>query len=286
MDDFISLQCPGCGGHLRVGSNALSLKCEFCGAEHMIRREAGGVVLESYARCPICNRNDKVEKVTAILRSQTHNSQGTRIETHTTMVKVGDISMPINQQVAVPTQISQMSELAKHLAPPVEPTPLPLPRLLNTNINDQTSKSALIAAIITGAAGAFSLLLAIMTIVSLIGSEEENAQLGASVVCGCPTLLLILASIFLFVVAVPRQNRKNAEKRAAAEAQSHNLALKNGELQAQYSIDNARHKSQWQLAMQRWNQLYYCSRDDCVFLPGKNNHAPITEMLEYLYQQE
>lgn len=286
MDDFIRLQCPGCGGHMQVGANALSLKCEFCGAEHMIRREAGGVVLESYARCPICNRNDKVEKVTAILRSQTHNSQGTRIETRTTIVKVGDVSMPIQQQVAVPTQVSQMSELAKHLAPPEEPAPLPPPRLLNTNVDPRTSRGALIAAIIMGAAGFFSLIITIITLFSLTGSPEEDTVLGASVVCGCPTLLLIGASLLLFLLAVPRQNRRNAEKRAAAEAQSHELAIKNGELQAQYTVENARHKQQWQNAMQCWNQLYYCSRDDCVFLPGKNSSAPVTEMIEYVYQQD
>ncbi len=40
----------------------------------------------------------------------------------------------------------------------------------------------------------------------------------------------------------------------------------------------------WPLAMERWNRLYYCGRDDCVFLPGTNTYAPITDMREYLYR--
>jgi hypothetical protein len=63
--DLISLQYPNCGGKLNVETNTLSLVCRSCGTEHMVRRSADGVMLESYARCPVCNRNDSVEKAAA-----------------------------------------------------------------------------------------------------------------------------------------------------------------------------------------------------------------------------
>jgi hypothetical protein len=36
-------------------------------------------------------------------------------------------------------------------------------------------------------------------------------------------------------------------------------------------------------AIERWNQLYYCSRDDCVFIPGEHTSAPLARMREYLH---
>jgi predicted RNA-binding Zn-ribbon protein involved in translation (DUF1610 family) len=58
------LSCPNCGGKLDVSPTTLSLLCQNCGTEHLVRREAGNILLEGYARCPVCNRNDRVEKLT------------------------------------------------------------------------------------------------------------------------------------------------------------------------------------------------------------------------------
>jgi len=60
--DFITLNCPRCGGNLKVQPSMGTLVCQFCGAEHLVRRSSEGVVLEAYARCPTCKRNDKVVK--------------------------------------------------------------------------------------------------------------------------------------------------------------------------------------------------------------------------------
>jgi predicted RNA-binding Zn-ribbon protein involved in translation (DUF1610 family) len=64
MSDFITLVCPVCGGKLEISQNTLSLVCQFCGTEHMVRKEAGSFLLEAYARCPVCNRNDQCVKIT------------------------------------------------------------------------------------------------------------------------------------------------------------------------------------------------------------------------------
>lgn len=39
----------------------------------------------------------------------------------------------------------------------------------------------------------------------------------------------------------------------------------------------------WERAREKWNQLYYCTRDDVVFVAGKRA-APSVEMLNYLYE--
>ena len=41
----------------------------------------------------------------------------------------------------------------------------------------------------------------------------------------------------------------------------------------------------YQIALKNWNQLYYCYRDGCVFIPGKDTSAPIEKMMEYIYNE-
>ena len=63
MDELITLSCPSCGGQLRLEPNTTTYTCYYCGQQHRLRVED----LEAYGRCPICHRNDKVEKVKAII---------------------------------------------------------------------------------------------------------------------------------------------------------------------------------------------------------------------------
>ncbi|MEA3438956.1 MAG: hypothetical protein U9R58_01610 [Chloroflexota bacterium] len=271
MSDFITLQCPSCGGKLDVGASALSLKCKHCGAEHMIRRGAGGVILESYARCPVCNRNDKVEKVSAILRSQTHQTHGVTYQTRITHVKVGKTHVPVEQQVEVPIRTSQTSELAQQLTPPSQPQS-------NIYVRDGTSSFVHILAVLSIAAGIVSLIFYLCVVSGAVGSISENQvnDLSSQIVwllcCGFMALLPIVTGIFLFVYAVPRERKRNEEKKAAAEAKRQALIRQADE-------GNQR----WKKVVGRWKALYYCGRDDCVFLPGTNTHAPITQMISYLY---
>ena len=44
--------------------------------------------------------------------------------------------------------------------------------------------------------------------------------------------------------------------------------------------------SLWQAAMERWGKLYYCSRDDVVFIPGEGKSAPLVQMLEYIFETQ
>jgi hypothetical protein len=39
----------------------------------------------------------------------------------------------------------------------------------------------------------------------------------------------------------------------------------------------------WEKAMQRWNSLYYCARDDGVFNPKEREFMPVSQMMSYLY---
>jgi len=47
---------------------------------------------------------------------------------------------------------------------------------------------------------------------------------------------------------------------------------------------NARIRESWEYAMDNWDNLYFCHRDDCVFIPGMGTYAPIEEYDKYLYE--
>jgi predicted RNA-binding Zn-ribbon protein involved in translation (DUF1610 family) len=250
MSDFITMQCPSCGGNLAVGNNALSLKCEHCGAEHMIRREADGIILESYARCPMCNRNDKAEKVTAIMRSQTQNTQGVSYQSITTNVKIGDSLVPVNQRVEVPIQTSQISDLAKHLTPPSQPQSTGEPY-----IEYRESHKKLYLAIFLGIIGV-TLLLGTLGVLAIVNSERKldtTDILIALFICGPISFAPLVVSFWLFFFSIPKGRKKNKEE----------IESKRNEMQLQSRLQFDKGLKIWKNAMERWNKLYYCGRDDC-----------------------
>ena len=39
----------------------------------------------------------------------------------------------------------------------------------------------------------------------------------------------------------------------------------------------------WQRARERWEQLYFCMRDETVFIPAENKAVAAEDMVQYLY---
>jgi predicted RNA-binding Zn-ribbon protein involved in translation (DUF1610 family) len=118
MSELITLTCPTCSGKLQVYPNTTSLACQHCGNEYLVRHEAGTTLLESFARCPRCNRNDKAEKVSAILESQTRIvSAVTKREKYYTD-GYGHLH---SHTYSDPSTHTETSSLAKKLSPPQKP---------------------------------------------------------------------------------------------------------------------------------------------------------------------
>jgi hypothetical protein len=76
-----------------------------------------------------------------------------------------------------------------------------------------------------------------------------------------------------FFFVAPKEKASIEKKRALAE-----------EKVEEVRNENERILAEWQEATQRWDKLYYCGRDDCVFLPGTNTYAPVSNMMEYIYE--
>jgi predicted RNA-binding Zn-ribbon protein involved in translation (DUF1610 family) len=260
MSDFTTMQCPNCGGQLTFSTNALSMRCQHCGTEHMVRQDSGGIVLESYARCPMCNRNDRAEKVSAILRSQTHNVHTTTIHTKTTMVKLGNNYIPVEQKVEVPTNSSQTSDLAALLAPPQKPV------RQHQEVKVRQSYVSVLFATITGIMSFCMIAPAVLSI-----AEGDWSGVGINFL-----IAIFPTGIFgiLIFIAYPNEMKQNKQNLLLAESK-----------QKEYEMVHTEEIKRWERTMERWRSLYYCGRDDCVFIPGEKGHAPAHQMIEFLYRE-
>jgi len=228
MTDLGQLTCPTCGASLEASSNMGTIKCSYCGNEFSVRQAAGSMYLETFARCPLCGRNDKVEKVSGIVSRATQDISGATIAT---------------------------SLLAKQLNPPAPPTSPPGP------------ESPLYKAVFRP----YDRAIGWGIVVLLVSIPFVCDWLIALIKSGNPSLLIgffIWGSIFAgAILLIRRGNRKEKELRKGFEI-----------LKAQWQASMGR----WKKSIGRWNRLYYCSRDDVIFIPGEKQAVPPGRMSEIL----
>ncbi|MBK9750061.1 MAG: hypothetical protein IPO91_25260 [Chloroflexi bacterium] len=111
--------------------------------------------------------------------------------------------------------------------------------------------------------GLFSLAL-ILAIVAcsfpiLVGTYRENPALVLIPIFGVTVFVVLL--LRWIVVSLVREVRKIRNDRAGYPAEVET----------------------WERALERWKELYYCSRDDGVFLPSHSVLVPSVQMKQYLY---
>lgn len=271
MDDLITLTCPSCGGKLQVNPHAASLVCQHCGTEHLIHRDGNAVTLESFARCPRCGRNDRAEKVSSIISSQTQNITSEELRTEVFFTPDG---RRISRQISVPKIIKQTSELAKKVSPPLKPEPIPKPRLRPTPPKKANSlfTFGIILTII-------SLVVTALLVLSIIIGLFEDPTL---IIClMVPVLLMLLGGISLIIFGIVNIARLKDKNRKAWSA----VTRYNRKVLHDWQQANDKLMSDWQTAMNRWNDLYYCHRDDCVFIPEEGTYAPLSKIKDYLFQK-
>lgn len=271
-NEIVSLQCPNCGGSLRVGKNLTNYKCEFCGMDHLVKHIDGGISLESYARCPVCNRNDKAEKVSSIIRSQVKETESVTYQTKVTYKQVGTKMMPVEEKIEVPIKSIESSDLAKQLSPPEKPILGPPP---SSNVG--CSSWSLGCSIVLFMIGVFLFVLfSYLSINPSISEGVDGAGIFASVVMviisGAISLIPVGVGILILMKLRPKEIEKKNNKRIEAENEINSYNEK-------VRVTN----QAWEYAMDRYERLYYCQRDDCVFIPGENTSSPITKLKEYLF---
>ena len=73
------------------------------------------------------------------------------------------------------------------------------------------------------------------------------------------------------------------KKASKKQTQIEEERLKNGERIISDNRDIEERMSAWERAMDRYGKLYYCKRDDVVFIPGEIKSSPVTRMNELLF---
>ena len=209
-NDFITLACPTCGGKLNFSPNTTSLICPNCGNEHLVRHDMANITLESYARCPVCGRNDEVKKVSAILANQISGTQS--------------------------------SVLAMKLQPPTLPEP-------------QKPSSILRYVVLF-----FGVICLIDVFVIIFEYPGLNGLIGM--------LQYLIPGALLMWWYVNLNNKYKKE-----------VIIYN-----QKKTIREQEYSKLPKAMERWNKLYYCFRDDCIFIPSEKTYAEVGSIKEYVFR--
>ena len=234
--DFITLACPTCGGKLNFSSNTTSLICPSCGNEHLVRHDATNITLESYARCPVCGRNDEVKKVSAIVANQTQSMQGVTIEKSSYRDKDGNLQ---TSTAKVPFSGKQSSVLAMKLQPPAQT------KIQKLSVGWYVACFFAIGFLIEGIIFIFLGIFNSGSYSDLLNSSPAAFIMGGLLMWWC-----------IKKITIYKQSLKIYER----------------------ELPN------WQRAVERWKKLYYCFRDDCVFMPGEKTYVETDSINAYIYR--
>lgn len=250
MSDFITISCPSCGGQLKRGANTTTYTCDYCGQQHRLRVED----IEEFGRCPVCHRNDRVEIVRAI-----YNKGG---------------------------------NLAARLAPPADPLksltygpppkPAPPGKPANKRIRSKSTTIGFVLLTLTLIFGS----------VFCCGSLYKDSPALDFLIVFLGVLLVV--TIIFLIKGANDTHWLNKEQEELIEA---DLATQNQESLKRWATDKDSYNTTYQKktvqlvkdhkkTMQRYDSIYYCHRDDCVFIPGESGHAPSAQLQGFLHSED
>ncbi|HPD41375.1 MAG TPA: zinc ribbon domain-containing protein [Anaerolineae bacterium] len=215
--------------------------------------------------CPICKSIDQIQKLSTIVTSGTRTTAGISSTLEKTDLSgsqrhyvrgtgyVADSELSGKSYSSSSTLIdaTEQSNLAKRLSPPSKPQE---PVLERPFWGERAEKVIDIAGI------AIWLVLAGQAtnrwgIIGFIAGS-----IGAAIVCG---LLFWLISYLVF-----GNSQKEAEKQLEIEKGKH-----------------AKDVVAWEQAQRRWETIYYCYRDDVIFVPGENRAVTPDHLIELCYRR-
>lgn len=253
MNDLITLACPSCGGQLRLENNTTTYTCYYCGQQHRLRVED----LEEFARCPICKRNDKVEKVKSILHKKDSLSRR--------------LTPPENPENTFFYQPNSKPEAIKKQT--ISPK----------KITSRYSRRAILILL-------FSIALLVIFVAVVTSSDTFRLYPIWFVLLGVAGLIYSIILAVKGKVDEKRLNKEN-EQQLIRDWQSKNEELERNwsdykeKYDREFQQKSAMMANKYSKAMERYELLYYCHRDDCVFIPGKSGFATSSKLDEFLFSE-
>lgn len=254
--------CGQCG-HANPETNNY---CSKCGSILLTTLEAKNNVHEtSENACPRCRKADQIQKLSSIVSAGTRETTGSSVTSGTADLVgreefynrerryrgSGTISGVAHSSSTTLLTAKEESELARRLAAPPKPSE---PTLAQPGFGGLGDKIY----------GAFAIVFCLVG----IGLLADGGALMGGVGC---VLGLIVGSL----VAVAIENLVFREKRREAQTE-YDKRMK-----------EFPHKlAAWERASARWDALYYCYRDDIVFVPGEGEYARPEDVIGYCYSSD
>lgn len=229
--------------------------------------------------CPKCNRDDQIQKLSSIVASNTRTTAGTSTTSNRTTIAgrqkffskhnrytgKGDLSGEAYSLSETAINTIEQSNLAQKVMPPpkpIEPTP---PNISILDRLDSVQTGAMLGLGIIGGFLGYGSALALWEMQFHIAADLLEIPL--------PVVGLVLGAFFGYKLAGNFRKRKPIVSRVfiKQEAYAQELNLFKQKL------------SEWEMAYSRWNELYYCFRDDIVYHPGTSETITPEKTLELCY---
>lgn len=249
MDTMLKLNCPYCGAKLTFSLFSNKATCNYCGQESLI----SGIITKQ-SNCPVCQDKDQVQRVSALM--QTND--------------------PVAQHVRAPERpkIQSFTEFCAN-------KDLPLTQIPKRDFQEKSKGPYTLY-------GIFCIILMII-LFSNIGTSEGASK---GILIFFAVIFLGLA-VFLFSLAHKRANLNKIDLEINEKAYQQSLQTylaekekQEDELHEEYEKMAKGIIDRWQLAMKRWEMLYYCHRDHIIYIPGSGKYEELKDILKYLYSQE
>ncbi len=236
----------------------LTLECPRCGGklafspfskiahcEYCGQESISNELVSRQSACPICLEKDQVQRVSAIMQSDDPIAQHLRPPEKP--------KIPTYAQFCVDKGVVDLKEPKR-------------------DFKKKDLKYYLISALIL-----------LFFAVSLFSDPAESGNIVLGV-------LLIILSILLIYLAY-RANQFNRTEVAHKE-EEFQQKLKDfltekeayeSDLHDEYEALAKSMWDKWNLAMKRWEMLYYCRRDHIIYVPGSGRYEEVKNIIKYLY---
>lgn len=246
MDEIVKLSCPHCGGKLNLNIFSNSVTCVYCGQSSLITGSTG--LMNSQSRCPMCGDKDLVRKVSVLMFSQD----------------------PLKEHLRPPSK-PRIPSIEEYLCSINEGAPDSFPAIENPR-----KKNLLIY---------LAVILFLFLIMTQVGFQEIG-QVFFSIL-----LILIIGAVGYYAYKAWLYNNSiykalEVEYRLKTEQINEERVRKAETIRNEYEKMAQDSWKKFDLAMKRWDYLYYCSRDGILFVPGGDRYTKVGDMMRYLYSDD
>ncbi len=314
MSDITPITCPNCGGQINFPKGMPRVQCPYCGTDHILTGEtARQVQMEGLAVCPVCKKDDRLEKVSAIVVKESAIYPSKLAELLT-------LSQPYTESIPKPTPPA-WPDSEPEIASSSNSNTAPNESMVHLNVAlgivlspcllftflllsyDLSNRDYLNIALFIG------FLIALVLFINLAFSNQAGRKriqvvlislflglFGVAIIVlqiytsnfnlfstGLSLFLLFMAARYLtqnssVLLSRPKGRKEKPQPHLQEwnrQMESYRRDMVRYEKRMAANQDKEKRQAQ---RIEIWNELYYCHRDDCVCLPRLGLYAEAKDM--------